>query len=223
MEGRVKKPGEPKSWFELGRLVNQKYPPNKGTTLKPNAEALKMVAKELGISVGDARLGLSVFNDVDPMAIMKGIKKPVPKIKATPKKRAVIPEGPIKAPTTGKQETILPPEKGTTRDMFEVAKEKAKPKPEPGRVYVKDKFRPFTEYKEFTRKGKNQGKIQVTLPDGKKVIVEKSSVKRWPGEAKKEVTLETFGFQTLFLRLLVFRPCLRKAPRNSIRQLKRAR
>jgi hypothetical protein len=82
--------------------------------------------------------------------------------------------------------------------MFEVAKEKAKPKPEPGRVYVKDKFRPFTEYKEFTRKGKNQGKIQVTLPDGKKVIVEKSSVKKWPGEAKKEVTLETFGFQTMY-------------------------
>ena len=53
---------------------------------------------------------------------MKGEIKAPEKVGTKPK--AVIPEGKIKPPTTGKQESLLPPEKGETLDIFEAGVDK---------------------------------------------------------------------------------------------------
>lgn len=66
-------------------------------------------------------------------------------------------------------------------------------KPQPGLAHVtiggKSKQSYFTEYREIT-KGKDKGKIMITLPGGKKVKVEKKAVVRMP-EAKASDTAQT--------------------------------
>jgi len=57
-------------------------------------------------------------------------------------------------------------------------------KPKPGRAWVKGQWRPIITAREITRKGKKFGKIEVTLPNGKKVLLEKDDIDVWPGETK---------------------------------------
>ena len=63
--------------------------------------------------------------------------------------------------------------------------EELKKKPKPGSVFLdKGGRKPFFDFREIKR-GKNKGKVEVTLTDGRKVIVEKSAVKSLPSSAKQ--------------------------------------
>jgi len=83
--------------------------------------------------------------------------------------------------------------KGKPALLKKAEPEPLKPKAEeptlkPGFVWVKNKQKPFTEYREIT-KGKDKNKVEVVLPDGKKVTVGKEAVRVWP-EKGVEVKLE---------------------------------
>ncbi len=61
-------------------------------------------------------------------------------------------------------------------------------KPQPGLVRdAKGKLVPFTEFKEFTRKGPNKGKFKITTTDGKKLIRKKEQIHRWPEGVEEPV------------------------------------
>lgn len=74
-----------------------------------------------------------------------------------------------------------PSKKVTPEQPPILVKEKA------GRVWLNDQWRPFTEWEEV-KKGKNKGKVRVTVA-GKKKLVDKSAVKEWP-EGKEAPKIE---------------------------------
>lgn len=67
--------------------------------------------------------------------------------------------------------------------VAEAPKAEPSAKSKPGSVFIKEKQFPFREYREITRKGKNQGKVEVVLPTGKK-IVPREAIARWPEKAE---------------------------------------
>ena len=73
--------------------------------------------------------------------------------------------------------------------MLRVYAEREATKPTPGRAWIKNMQRTITSATEITEE-KNKGKFEVTLPNGKKVIVERDDIKVWPGE-KAEPIVDT--------------------------------
>jgi hypothetical protein len=65
---------QPRSWFELGDLVNQYMPPNTNF-FKPKPDELKIVATRLGISVKDASRAKTAYDSND-FSMVKDSKVP---------------------------------------------------------------------------------------------------------------------------------------------------
>lgn len=72
------------------------------------------------------------------------------------------------------------PAEPTVKQEAEAAKEEKEAPPKVGRVYVRKKgreqWRTFVDAEEITR-GKNKGKVRVTLTNGEKIIVDKDDIK----------------------------------------------
>ena len=85
-----------------------------------------------------------------------------------------------------------PPAEVQPKQEVETATETEKPaekEQKPGRAWVGNKWRTIIGAREI-KKGKNKGRVEVTLPDGTKKKVDKADVKTWPeGDIKPRNTL----------------------------------
>jgi len=90
--------------------------------------------------------------------------------------------------------------KGKKKFIADFLKPPSKPSTEPqkfgepdraiGRAYIKDRWRPIVGQREI-KKGKNKGKLEVRLPDGKKAIVEKDAIREmWKPEETGKKSLK---------------------------------